>query len=409
MIFLILSAILLSMATPLSLGLDNIAIGFGLVGLILIAKKIKFDKLDKIFLSFQGLGILSAALSIGFFESLKKSRFLWHYLPYYIASRLDRNKITLLVNILGVSAFVASLGVVFHAFTGIRPTHIPWSDLSSVHLLRQPIRADGFFHNFFTSVGILSILFFLFLGLSVFVKNFKSRIYYGFLSIAIFPSIVLTMCRSYWIGVGMAIIIMPFLYRKYLTPKIISASMVVLFVLMYSFIPLVHNRVQTIVHYKKNTSAEIRLMLWKSALQLYDDYGIKNKLIGCGNNHVFYFAKSYEERNSLDKFGYLSSSVTYHYSMHNLYLQLLLQWGIIGLAIWIYLWIYVVYRNIVFINKTDNEFNRAFVIGVTAGFIAFLIGGFFEYNIGDSEIAIFFTYMLGLNKNILDSLKGEVV
>ncbi len=145
MIFLILSAILLSMATPLSLGLDNIAIGFGLVGLILIAKKIKFDKLDKIFLSFQGLGILSAALSIGFFESLKKSRFLWHYLPYYIASRLDRNKITLLVNILGVSAFVASLGVVFHAFTGMRPTHIPWSDLSSVHFLRHPIRPDGFF------------------------------------------------------------------------------------------------------------------------------------------------------------------------------------------------------------------------------------------------------------------------
>ncbi len=409
MIFLILSAILLSMATPLSLGLDNIAIGFGLVGLILIAKKIKFDKLDKIFLSFQGLGILSAALSIGFFESLKKSRFLWHYLPYYIASRLDRNKITLLVNILGVSAFVASLGVVFHAFTGMRPTHIPWSDLSSVHFLRHPIRPDGFFHNPFTSVGILSILFFLFLGLSVFVKNFKSRIYYGFLSISIFPSIVLTMCRSYWIGVGMAIIVMPFLYRKYLAPKIISASMVVLFVLMYSFVPLVHNRVQTIIHYKKNTSAEVRLMLWKSALQLYDDYGIKNKLIGCGNNHVFYFVKSYEERNSLDKFGYLSSSVTYHYSMHNLYLQLLLQWGIIGLAIWIYLWIYVVYRNIVFINKTDNEFNRAFVIGVTAGFIAFLIGGFFEYNIGDSEIAIFFTYMLGLNKNILDSLKGEVV
>ena len=409
MIFLILSAILLSVATPLSLGLDNIAIGFGLAGLILIVKKVKFDRLDKIFLSFQGLGILSAALSISFLESLKKSRFLWHYLPYYIASRLDRNKIILLINILGVSAFVASLGIIFHAYTGIRPTHIPWSDLSSVHFLRHPIRADGFFHNSFTSVGILSVLFFLFLGLSLFGKNFKRRIYYGFLSIFIFPSIVLTMCRSYWIGVGIAIMIMPFLYRKYLASKIVSAFMVVLFVLMYSFFPLVHNRVQTIVHYKKNTSAEIRLMLWKSALELYRDYDIKNKLIGCGNHHVYHFVKSYEERNSLDKFGYLSSSVTYHYSMHNLYLQLLLQWGIIGLAIWIYLWIYVLYRNIVFINKTDNEFNRAFVIGVTAGFIAFLIGGFFEYNIGDSEIAIFFTYMLGLNKNILDSLKGEVV
>ena len=404
MIFLVLSAVLLSIATPLSLGLDNIAIGVGLLGLILVLKKIKFDKFDKIFASFQGVGIISALFSIDFIYSIKKSRFLWHYLPYYIASRVDRKKIVLLVNILGVSAVVASFGMMFHAFTGIRPTHIPWHHLSSIHLLKHPIRADGFFHHPLTSAGILSVLFFLYLGLSVFSKNLKERVFYVLVSFLIFPSIILALCRSYWIGFAVSLVIMPFLYKKYLAPKIASIALLVVFISMFFLVPFVHNRVETLIHYKRDMSAEIRLMLWKSGLEVFRDYSLKNKLIGCGNNHLFHYTEPYIKRNAKQKFGYLTSHFFKH-SMHNLYLQILLQWGIIGLLVWIFMWAYVLYRNVVFINLTNNDFYRSLIIGLTAGFIAFLIGGFFEYNIGDSEIAIFFTYMLGINKNILDSLE----
>ncbi len=406
MIFLVISAILLSIATPLSLGLDNIAIGVGLLGLILVAKRIKFDIFDKIFASFQSVGIISALFSINFIYSIKKSRFLWHYLPYYIASRVDREKIGLLINILAVSAIIASFGMMFHAFTGIRPTHIPWHHLSSIHLLKHPIRADGFFHNPFTSVGILSILFFLYLGLSIFSKGLKEKVIYGSLALFVFPSLILALCRAYWIGFVVSLIIMPFLYKKYLAPKVISISILVVFVSMFFLVPFVHNRVETLIHYKRDMSAEIRLMLWRSGLEVFRDYSLKNKLIGCGNNHLFHYTEPYIKRNAKRKFGYLTSHFFKH-SMHNLYLQILLQWGIIGLVVWIFMWSYVLYRNVIFINLTGNDFYRGLIIGLTAGFIAFLIGGFFEYNIGDSEIAIFFTYMLGINKNILDSMKEE--
>lgn len=406
MIFLVLSAILFSIAMPLSLGIDNIAIGVGLLGLILIARKIRFDKFDKIFALFQGVGFLSALLSIDFVYSLKKSRFLWHYLPYYVASHVDRERIGLLLNILAASAIIASLGMVFHAFTGIKPTHIPWHHLSSIHILKHPIRADGFFHNPFTSVGILSILFFLYFGLGIFSKGLKEKTVYGLTAFFVFPSIILALCRSYWIGFVVSLFIMPFLYKKYLAPKIASISLLVVFISMFFLVPFVHNRVETLTHYKKDMSAEIRLMLWKSGLEVFRDYSLKNKLIGCGNNHLFHYTEPYIKKNAKQKFGYLASHFFKH-SMHNLYLQILLQWGIIGLLVWIFMWAYVLYRNVVFINLTTNDFYRSIIIGLIAGFIAFLIGGFFEYNIGDSEIAIFFTYMLGINKNILNSLKEE--
>ncbi len=408
MIFLVISTILLSIATPLSLGLDNIAIGVGLLGLILVAKRIKFDKFDKIFALFQGVGIISALFSVNFLYSIKKSRFLWHYLPYYIASRVDRSKLRIYLDILAVAGLISSLGVIFNAFTGIQPIHLKLNQLSSIKFLSHPVRAEGFFHHPLTIAGILTPLFFLFLSFTIFFKSISIKLFYGIVSVFMFFAILLTLSRSYWVGTLGSLVVMPFLINREKMLKIISVFLILSFTLLYYSVPIVRQRVGTLIHYKRDMSAEVRLMLWKSGLEVFRDYSLKNKLIGCGNNHLFHYTEPYIKRNAKRKFGYLTSHFFKH-SMHNLYLQILLQWGIIGLLVWIFMWAYILYRNVIFINLTNNDFYRSLVIGLTAGFIAFLIGGFFEYNIGDSEIAIFFTYMLGINKNILDSLKEEGV
>lgn len=403
MIFLILSAILLSISTPISIALDNIAVGIGLLGLILIYKRIKFDRVDCSLLGVSAAGFISSVLSANPLLSLKNSHYLWHFIPYFIASRVKREKIPVLVNILGLFGVIASFGVILHAFTGVRPTHI--AGLSGMHIFSQPIRASGFFNNPLTTAGIVAPIMFIFFGFMLFEKNFKLRVYSFSVFVFMFFALILTSSRSYWLSFVVAIILLPFIYIKSKRARLISFGSILIVILIYILVPKVHDRVQTAIHYEKDVSAMDRIALWQAGIDLYKNYSIKNKLIGCGSGNVYNNLKPYLVKRVKKIFGDRNIDSHLFSALHNEYLQILIKWGIIGLIVWLFLWIYVLYRNVIFILSTDNDFYRALAVGITMGFVAFLVGGFFEHNVGDAEVIIFIMYLLGINKNILDSLK----
>ncbi len=407
MIFLILSAFLLSISTPISIALDNIAIGVGLIGLIVIYKQLKIEDTDYRILGVSAIGLVSSLASISPLLSLKKSHYLWHFLPYFITSRIKREKISTLLIVLGAFGIVAVLAVIFQAFTGIKPTHL--KSLSLIHILENPIRAEGFFSSPLTTSAIVCVLFFIFASIFVFFDNKKWRIYSFFVSVFMLAGLIFTLTRSYWIGSFVALIFLPFIYLKSNRAKLVPVLAVLIAALMYVFSPLIHNRVETIIHYKKNVPAMDRVALWEAGLQMYKDYNIRYKLIGCGSGNVYRFLKPYLVEKVKKIFGDKNVNSHLFSSVHNEYLQILLKWGIIGLSVWLYLWIYVLFKNITFIAKTGNGFYRALIVGITMGFIAFLVGGFFEHNVGDAEVIIFIMFILGINKNILDSLKEGVL
>ncbi len=408
MIFLILSAILLSISTPISVALDNIAIGLGLIGLILLYKKLKPRDMDWRILSISAIGFVSSVFSSKPLYSLKSSHYLWHFLPYFIVSKIKREKIPALLLILGIFGCVEAFAVIFESLTGINPKNI--KAFGSMHLLSHPIRAEGFFNNELTTAGVISVIFLIFLGLLIFDREAKKkRIFYFFVSFVTFIGLILTFTRSYWIGSVAAIILLPFVNIKSNRAKAVTVVSILFAVTMYLFVPIVHNRVQTIVHYKKNVSAMDRIALWEAGIDLYKHYNIKNKLIGCGSGNLYPVLKPYLIERVKAVFGDKNIKSHLFSAVHNEYLQILLKWGVIGLVVWLYVWLYVLYRNVIFILKTDNGFYKALIVGITMGFIAFLVGGFFEHNVGDAEVIIFIMYMLGINKNILDSLKeGDV-
>ncbi len=403
MIFLILSAILLSVSTPISIALDNVAIGIGLLGLILIYKRIRLNNMDYIVLGVSATGFISSVLSVNPLLSLKNSHYLWHFIPYFIASRVKREKVYVLINILGLFGIIASFGVILHAFTGVKPTHM--LGFGNIHVLSQPIRASGFFSTPLTTAGIVAPIMFIFFGIMLFEKNLKLRIYSFSVFVFMFFALILTSTRSYWLGSVVAVVLLPFIYIKSKKAKLFSFGSILIVILMYVFVPKVHDRVQTAIHYKKDVSAMDRIALWEAGIDLYKNYDIKNKLIGCGSGNVYYYLKPYLIKHVKKIFGDKNVDSHLFSALHNEYLQILIKWGIIGLIVWLFLWIYVLYRNVIFILRTENDFYRAFIVGVTMGFVTFLVGGFFEHNVGDAEVIIFIMYLLGLNKNILDSLK----
>ncbi len=406
MIFLVLSAILLSIATPLSVAFDNISIAVGVIGLILHAKKIKLKDLDFRVLGVSAVGFLSSVLSINPLKSLKNSHYLWHFLPYFIMSRVDRRKIKTVLTILGIAAIISSFAVVFQAFTGIRINHVHLYQLKHIHFFSRPIRAEGLFSNALTTAGVIAPVTLLFFSLSIFEKKIM-RMFFVFVALIGFAALVLNFSRSYWVGSFFAVLLMPLIYSKRKPLVFVPIVVLTLAFSLYEFVPSVHNRIESIVRYKHDTSAMDRIALWEAGLDLYKHYDLKYKLIGCGSGNLFHFLKPYLVRSVIKIFGNRNVQSHFFSAVHNEYLQILLKWGIVGLLIWLYLWIYVLYRNFVFLRKTDNEFYKGVALGLTMGFIAFLIGGFFEHNVGDAEVIIFIMFLLGINKNILDSLKEE--
>ena len=407
MIFLILSALLLSISAPISIVLDNIAIGLGIIGLIAVYRTIKIKDMDYRVLGVSAVGFISSLFSVNPLLSLTKSHYLWHFLPYFVTSRIKREKIKTLLMILGIFGIIAVLAVMFQSFTGIKPTHI--KSLSSIHILTNPIRAKGFFSSPLTTSAIVCVIFFIFVSIFIFYDDKKWRIYSFFISIFMLVGLIFTFTRSYWVGSFAALVLLPFIHIKSNRAKLISSAGIAGAVIMFVFMPLVHNRVETMMHYKKNTSAMNRIALWQAGVDLYKNYDLKYKIIGCGSGNLYRFLKPYLIKQVKIIFGDRNVNSHLFSSVHNEYLQILLKWGIVGLVVWLYLWIYVLFRNIIFIMKTNNNFYKALIVGITMGFVAFLVGGFFEHNMGDAEVIIFIMYILGINKNILDSLKGEVV
>jgi len=407
MIFLILSALLLSISSPISIALDNMAIGLGIIGLIAVYRTIKIKDMDYRVLGVSAVGLISSLFSVNPLLSLKKSHYIWHFLPYFITSRIKREKIRTLLKILGAFGIIAALAVVFQSLTGIRPTHI--QSISSIHILTHPIRAEGFFSSPLTTSAIVCVIFFIFVSIFIFFNDKKWRVYSFFVSLFMLAGLIFTFTRSYWVGSFAAFVLLPFIHIKSNRAKLISIAGIAGAVIMFVFMPLVHNRVETIVHYKKNTSAMDRIALWQAGIDLYKNYDLKYKIIGCGSGNLYRFLKPYLVKQVKIIFGDKNVNSHLFSSVHNEYLQILLKWGIVGLVVWLYLWIYVLFRNVVFIIKTDNDFYKALIVGITMGFVAFLVGGFFEHNVGDAEVIIFIMYILGINKNILDSLKEEVV
>jgi O-antigen ligase len=84
--------------------------------------------------------------------------------------------------------------------------------------------------------------------------------------------------------------------------------------------------------------------------------------------------------------------------LHNSPMQILVERGVIGFAAW--LWIFVAF----FLRATgvlrglpaSAAGDRALVLGSLAACVAFLAGGLFEYNFGDTEVLLMAVTLMAL-------------
>jgi hypothetical protein len=128
----------------------------------------------------------------------------------------------------------------------------------------------------------------------------------------------------------------------------------------------------------------IRIALWKAGWKVFKDY----PLTGCGFRCMDKLVSTYP-----DPTGYVER----FRGMHNNFIQIAVDTGLLGLSTWVGIWFYfflLLYQRAKALNGDTNE--KGIIFGSAAVVLAFLAGGFFETNFYDSEVAMTLYFLMAL-------------
>ena len=120
-----------------------------------------------------------------------------------------------------------------------------------------------------------------------------------------------------------------------------------------------------------------RVYMWRSGLTMWRQHPV----LGLGPGGV----KREYERYALPE---AVKKRTGH--VHNTPLQILIERGALGLTAWLWIWAAFITKGIRLLRRLpeDAARERALVVGSLAAIVGFLVGGFSEYNFGDSEVVM---------------------
>jgi len=254
-------------------------------------------------------------------------------------------------------------------------------------------RVEGTLSTYMTFAGLLMMVGILALARVIFGQPVQKPIW---ISIGtIFYCLLLTLARQAWLGLTVGILFLGFFWRK-------KNFLFVLFIFMAIFLlspDKVKKRVLetttlclTYQECQANKSPywelAMRTNLWQFGWKVFKDYPVT----GCGFRCVDLIHNQY-----VDPYPHERGSVRHLRGMHNNFIQIAIDTGILGLATWLGIWasfFRFLYRKASNLKRDSSE--RWIVFGSTATVIAFLTGGFFETNFYDSEVAMLLYFIMAL-------------
>jgi O-antigen ligase len=369
---LILAATLLALLSALlSISLEQGFLALALVcWVVLLLQKKRPFAVPTFFwplLAYVALSLVATAFSKSVPLSLADDKGMLIYLavPILLAAFTRANEFELPYAALFVSALVSAAyaaGYFLFVFKGT---------LDTAHRVR------AFMDHYMTQGGVA--LLFCSLALAfVFFKRGKTRIVWaaGFAFGAL--ALLLTLMRSGWIGIGVALCVLLALRR----PKLLLL-VPVLAVLVYFASPhSVKARILSIFSLQGYSNAE-RVEYAKAGLKIIKDY----PLFGTGPKTVSIVFQD-------PKYG-LSELARRNVHLHSNIIQIAAERGLFALLAWL-AFIVTAFISLIRLLKTRDPALYAAAAGALAALAAFFVAGFMEYNFGDAEVATLLLFIITL-------------
>lgn len=219
----------------------------------------------------------------------------------------------------------------------------------------------------------------------------------AYLALAVF-GVVLSTSRAAWIGILLTSIFVGMLSRrggvvqKMKIVVITAAIVAVVYICLYMFVPVVHDRIglirSDIVSFSAGTgdatSLGARFLMWKAAVQMF----MSNPLAGVGTGDYVPTMAAYIKSGQYPEFLLTLNQP------HNMYLFALATNGLPGLAALLYIF-YCALRFAVPLMQGDDR-QRLFAFIIVATVVHFMIAGFFDSFFNIQMLRYTFAFIMGV-------------
>jgi O-antigen ligase len=234
-------------------------------------------------------------------------------------------------------------------------------------LMHKCARARGFYSIYMTLGGVLAMTLAATMPRLTVLRTSRTAWYAVAWAVSL-TALALTYVRGAWLGLAAAIALILAVRRNYA----VLATAIVVAAALLVMLPSVSHRMRTIGDPADPTTRE-RMAMIHAGLRLLRDHPITG--IGPGQVKRAYpiVAPPEAVRRS-----------TSH--LHNTPLQIAVERGVPGLGLWLAVWAAFFVQAVRIAAALPEGQDRLLVFGSIAAIAAFLVGGLFEYNFGDTEV-----------------------
>ena len=290
---------------------------------------------------------------------------------------------------------VSSWGVV-QFFFGVNFIH-KFLDLN--FSLNVGERATGSFSHALTYGGVMLIFIPTIIGLFFSEKKPKEKLILFVLFLMVFMAVIASQSRSVWLGMIASLFVVWILLKPKagLIGALLCVVLITVFVENFEYhagVGSVYDKLGSrfVSSFSvEDSSSRERIYMWRAGWDAIQDHF----WFGIGFNQDEVVMKDYWKK-------YEESGYVFHnrpgIGLHNLYLQTWLDYGIIGLISFLFIWISFFYESLKTLQLVDRFSQDGIIlIGGVAGVVGHLVEAFFENNFRDGEVQTAVLLLIGLS------------
>ncbi len=343
---------------------------------IFIEGKFSLGTLDIVLILFFIANLISSVFAFDSFSSFKQLIVLAAYIGLYFIVSKDFSQVELriLLFVMAVSAVLPIL-IGYYQLLFASSNQDLWIDRNINPDLEQ--RLYSVFENPNIFGEYLVNIFFIVVGLLISNKNKWGKAMLALFALVVSHQIILTYSRGAWITYLIGIGVFLLLYNWKWIVTLIPLGILGLIIAPNS----VKQRLISIVYSFKDSSFFYRIEIWKNAIKMSKIYGIKGLGYGYQSFHEYYAHYKIPGFNATHS--------------HNLFLQILLESGIVGLILWLYIVLSTLFYNVVRILKNSLIVKYKEWISLVI-LLAIMIHGIIDYTLFDYRINFQFWLAIAL-------------
>ncbi len=305
------------------------------------------------------------------------------FLVFIIAGETkDRKHFIRIISAVFLGLLLSSLDGIYQMIFGIDFfRHKPYDSIMGLTRLKAAFPHTNIF------AGYLALFVPVCLPVALYYLEGKKRIILEVIFLLGLFCLIFTFSRSAIFGVWLTLLIMGLIRKDKIVMGITILSMIVA--------PFIAP--QSIKNWSSTTTSVWEFLLNKERFVLYEtslNMIKEHPVVGVGvNTYVLNYQKYKLHDTSVE------TANTGWYA-HNSYLQMAGEIGLIGLAVFIWLLILLIYQGFSYYRKYKNSFFGLCSLGIVLGIVAFLINGLTETNLYYPKIAVLFWFEVGLLASI---------